>query len=317
MRGYSWFQLMPIEQHLILQKSTQLPSDEWMPNSLCWTTVRVAEGYGYCFQAGVAREMKSGDAIIISPHAGVTLRASQLCELKLDFFLVMPQHLNSLITVAEWRQLEKVSHSPSPRIIHYAANEAFAQKFARLAALSQSESLSVRSALLQLWASSITSLLSASGGPMVGRNKLLARFRQLVGKMPEQEMATQSLTELAAQLHCSERHFSRLFREEFGVPLRKRQTELRLLRARQLLADNNAKISSVAYESGYRHLGLFNIMFKKRFGMSPKMWRQQNSSMPPTGKLKNVGSLSAPDSVTPNVVIGKSAGLPSSQGFSK
>jgi AraC-like DNA-binding protein len=276
---------MPIEQHLILQKSTLLPSDEWMPNSLCWTTVRVADGYGYCFQAGAAREMKSGDAVIVSPHAGVTLRASQLCELKLDYFLVMPQHLNGLITVVEWRQLENISNSPSPRSIHFAASEAFAQKFARLTALSPSESLSVRSALLQLWASSITSLLPASGEPMAGRNKLLERFRQLVGKMSEKEMATQSLTELAAQLRCSERHFSRLFREEFGVPLRTRQTELRLLRARQLLADGNVKVSSVAYESGYRHLGLFNVMFKKRFGMSPKMWRQQNLSAPPAQHL--------------------------------
>jgi len=79
-------------------------------------------------------------------------------------------------------------------------------------------------------------------------------------------------------LHCSPRHFSRLFRAEFGVPLRKRQTELRLQRARQLLADANAKILKVAYESGYRHLGQFNAMFKKRFGVTPSEWRQQNLS---------------------------------------
>jgi len=69
------------------------------------------------------------------------------------------------------------------------------------------------------------------------------------------KLATRSLPELAAQLHCSERHFSRLFREAFRISLRARQTELRLLRARQLLADADTKIINVAYDSGYRHLG--------------------------------------------------------------
>ena len=78
-----------------------------------------------------------------------------------------------------------------------------------------------------------------------------------------------SLTELAGQLHCSERHFSRLFREEFNISLRARQTELRLQRARQLLTESDAKIINVAYESGYRHLGLFNALFKRRFGVTP------------------------------------------------
>ena len=61
-------------------------------------------------------------------------------------------------------------------------------------------------------------------------------------------------------------HFTRLFRLEFGVPFRARQIELRLQHARQLLADSDAKIINVAYDSGYHHLGLLNMMFKKRFG---------------------------------------------------
>jgi hemolysin activation/secretion protein/AraC-like DNA-binding protein len=100
----------------------------------------------------------------------------------------------------------------------------------------------------------------------------------VVGKMTEAELAESSLSGLSRQLHCSERHFSRLFREEFGVPFRARQIELRLQRAQQLLAGSDDKIINVAYESGYRHLGLFNAMFKKRFGVTPGEWRQQNTS---------------------------------------
>jgi hemolysin activation/secretion protein/AraC-like DNA-binding protein len=129
--------------------------------------------------------------------------------------------------------------------------------------------------LLQLWSQAVAGVLNLP--PAADHSqKLRERFRQLVAQIPDAELATRSLPELAGQLHCSERHFSRLFREEFGVPLRARQTELRLLRARQLLADGSAKIINVAYESGYHHLGLFNAMFKRRFGVTPSEWRQQN-----------------------------------------
>jgi AraC family transcriptional regulator of adaptative response / DNA-3-methyladenine glycosylase II len=79
-------------------------------------------------------------------------------------------------------------------------------------------------------------------------------------------------------LSCSERHFRRLFLQEFGVSLRTRQIESRLQRARQLLDETGDKISNIAFESGYRHLGLFNARFKKRFGLTPSAWRQRNVS---------------------------------------
>jgi hemolysin activation/secretion protein/AraC-like DNA-binding protein len=129
-------------------------------------------------------------------------------------------------------------------------------------------------------------ILMANPPALAGGNKLQERFLQLVGQMSEAELCQCSLPELSAQLHCSERHFSRLFREKFGVPLRSRQIELRLQRARQLLADPDAKIINVAYDSGYRHLGLFNAMFKRRFNMTPSEWRQQHSEKnnpPPRG----------------------------------
>jgi hypothetical protein len=33
-------------------------------------------------------------------------------------------------------------------------------------------------------------------------------------------------------------------------------------------------------ESGYRHLGLFNAMFKRRFGMTPSEWRDNGLAKP-------------------------------------
>jgi len=255
------------------------PSGEWRPEARGWTVVRVAEGAGYCLQGAGARELNPGDTLVSAPAASITIRASQLGVLKLDFYLVLPQYLNGLLTVTEWRQLEDAAKESAPRVLHFPANEPAAQKFTRIAGQRQRDCLSSRSAMLQLWASAINSLLPAndmSGGGL----QLRDRFREFIGKMSESELATRSLSELAGQLHCSERHFSRLFREEFNISLRSRQTELRLQRARQLLAATNTKIINVAYESGYRHLGLFNQMFKRRFGLTPSAWRQKNISSP-------------------------------------
>lgn len=270
---------MTVERHLILQEMTLRPAGEWTPQYRgCWTVVRVAEGVGYWLHGGTARELKVGDGFVAGFKSNMRLRSSQLGPLKLQFFNVQPQYLNGILTMAEWHQLEVAPDRLLPYVSVFTTAEPVAQKFARLVEQPGNDGLSLRCALLQLWSSSLHGLLTAPAIVSDQGNKLHERFRQLLGKITEAELAETSLANLAEQLHCSERHFSRLFREEFGVPLRTRQIELRLQRARQLLTDSNAKVINVAYDSGYRHLGLFNSMFKKRFGLTPSEWRQQNAT---------------------------------------
>jgi hemolysin activation/secretion protein/AraC-like DNA-binding protein len=254
------------------------PAGEWTPRDHGWIVARVSEGVGYWFQSGNISEMKVGDGFVAMPNGDAFLRASRLEPLKLQFFTIQPQYLNGVLTVAEWHQLEMIQNSSSPRALIFTADKPIAQKFERLAAQTQNNSLPLRCGLLQLWAGAMAELLTTPSASFPKGNVLRERFRQLVGQMPEIELAKLSLNDLSQQLHCSERHFSRLFREEFGVPLRAHQIESRLQRARQLLADSDNKIINVAYDSGYRHLGLFNAMFKKRFGVTPSEWRRQKSS---------------------------------------
>ena len=268
---------MTVERHLILQELILPPSAEWIPRNHGWLVARVAEGTGYWLQPGAeTRQLAAGDGLIVLRNANGVVRASQLGTLKLQFFIVQPQYLNGLLTVVEWHQLEVAPKNPSSPITLFTADEPLGQKFTRLAEQTHTERLPLRCALLQLWASAVAGWLAPLVPVSNGGNKLRDHFRQLVGEMTEAELSECSLSDLSRKLHCSERHFSRLFREEFGVPFRARQIELRLQRARQLLADTDAKIINVAYDSGYRHLGLFNAMFKKRFGVTPSEWRQQN-----------------------------------------
>ena len=246
--------------------------------------VRVAEGVGYWLQPGVAaRQLGVGDGLMVAGDSNGVLRASQLGPLKLQFFTIQPQYLNGLLTVAESHQLEVAPNSQSSCVSFFTADGPLAQRFTRLVEQSHRERLPGRCGLLQLWANAIAELLPAPALESAGSGKLLERFRQLVGQMPEADLSQCSLRDLAGRLNCSERHFTRLFRKEFGVPFRARQIELRLQHARQLLTNSDAKIINVAYDSGYRHLGLFNSMFKKRFGTTPSEWRRQNlrKGLPP------------------------------------
>lgn len=253
------------------------PSGEWIPET-GWTVARATEGAGYCLKGSNALEVNPGDMIVAGPKTGAIFRASQLGVWKLEYFHVLPECLNGLLTITECRQLEPAGNGAVNRFQYFPSSDPAAQKFARLAGQSHRDGLAARSALLQLWAAAVTPWLpnlefnAAATSP----GNLRERFRQFVGKMSEAELAVRPLTQMAEELHCSERHFSRLFREEFRISLRARQTELRLQRARQLLSESDAKIVNVAYESGYRHLGLFNVMFKRRFGVTPSQWRQQN-----------------------------------------
>jgi AraC-like DNA-binding protein len=270
---------MSLESHLILRQTTLPPAGEWTPLASGWIVARIAEGAGYWFQDGQIGEFKAGDGFVSAGNARLVIRASQLGPLKFDFFSVQPQLLNGVLTVTEGCQLARASRDSTARLMVFVAAEPLGQEFTRLVTRFPRASLPARSALLQLWSQAVAGTLAPTPEEGDGQ-KLHTRFRQLVEQLPDAELATRSLTELAEQIHCSERHFSRLFRREFGVPLRTRQRELRLQRASELLTASDIKVASVAQQCGYRHIGLFNLMFKKQFGLSPSAWRQKQKSQP-------------------------------------
>jgi AraC-like DNA-binding protein len=233
---------MTVNRHLILQEMTIQPSEEGLPRFKGWLMLRLFEGFGYWLQHGAAAvELKGGDGFILTGKVNGLVRASQLGPLKLQFFAVHPQYLTGVFTVAEWHQFEIVPNSSFLPVLFFRAAEPIGQKFSRIVGLSQHDRLPMRCALLQLWANAITDLLPAQTSNDSNDLKLRERFRHLVGQMPEVELYSCSPAELAQRLHCSKRHFYRLFREEFGVSLRTRQIESRSRRGSQLLVDSSGK----------------------------------------------------------------------------
>ncbi len=271
---------MSIERHLLLQERTLQCSDEWQPGCQCWIVIRVAQGAGYWLNGKAVGEMNVGDGLVLGFDDKTKLRASSLWPMQLQSFTVQPQHLIGLITVTEWHQIENLSGNSKSHFLFFRASEPMGREFVRLTGQSNGSNLAARCALLQFWADAVAKLPAALSDSPAESSKLRDQFRRLFGQMSETELTTCSLQELARQLHCCERHLCRLFREQFGLPLRMHKTKLRLLRARQLLMESEATITEVAGQCGYRNLSFFIRAFRGHFGITPGEWCRQARKHP-------------------------------------
>ncbi|MHB1529850.1 MAG: helix-turn-helix domain-containing protein [Acidiferrobacteraceae bacterium] len=87
--------------------------------------------------------------------------------------------------------------------------------------------------------------------------------------------------QLAMQLHVSRRYLDRIC-TEYGQSASVRIWEHRLRRAAHALSDPNAQtqtITGIGYATGFRDPVHFARLFRKHFGMAPRMWRKQQLSI--------------------------------------
>lgn len=82
------------------------------------------------------------------------------------------------------------------------------------------------------------------------------------------------LRDLAAQVHLSERHTSRLFRLKMGVSIRTYLHDVRLALARQLLLDPDLSVSAVSRACGYPDAHHFAAAFRVDTGQTPTDFRR-------------------------------------------
>jgi len=87
--------------------------------------------------------------------------------------------------------------------------------------------------------------------------------------------ATPRVAELARTAGVSRFHFLRLYRKAFGTTPHQHLMDLRLERARTLLASGNLSVTEVCMEVGFSSLGSFSALFARRVGVSPQRWRRR------------------------------------------
>lgn len=264
--------------HLLLQDIKLSPGQEWSDEGEAWRFVRLDHGAAYWLGAPKPRCLVEGELLVIPPAIPGVVRASQLNDVILHGFGFTPDLLCGLLTLAERRFFERGTPSRQSEVQFLPSTHPATQRFAALAAETSSrESLGQRLEALGIVVALFDQDLAQHQPPDPLGTSVAHRFEQLIAQMPDTELIHQNPAQLAQLCHCSPRHFNRLFHKQFGVSVRTRQTELRLLKARQLLTETDAKVIEIALDSGYRNLGLFNSLFKRRFGMTPTEWRLKSS----------------------------------------
>ena len=83
------------------------------------------------------------------------------------------------------------------------------------------------------------------------------------------------LENLAKHLNVSPFYFCRQFQKHVKVRFTDYITRLRVERAKQLLLNQNNRISEVAFEAGFQSIPHFNRSFKRVAGVTPTQWRVQ------------------------------------------
>lgn len=274
--------------HLMLNDAFVAAGEEWLDAGVAgWRVVHVSRGLCYWLRGSEIRELNPGDMLVLGPTQRGALRASRIGDVRLSYFYFQPEHLVVLLSPAERNALEGLGATDYLRLVP--GSSPIAAECRALAGLRRDErSFLNRCHILKL----IGMLFSEELGsqelrlPQVVTSQV--RFEQLVQRIPESELMKLSCEKLAETCGCSPRHFRRMFRLHFKTSLRAKQTELRLENARQLLQDTGKSVGTIAVESGYRHLSLFNALFKRRFGITPGAWRRQhvaaaNASTGPLG----------------------------------
>jgi AraC-like DNA-binding protein len=262
------------EPHLVLNEAALQPGEEWRPCSPGWALIRIASGTGYWLHPRLNQELATGAVLMLAEAAQGSIRASQLGGVSLHFFHVAPQRLTGLATFSEQRFFETAGLREDLAMRYFQPESPVAAKLNELCAHRNGNGLPFRLQLLQLFVEVIGPELKAQTTKPEAPVDAQERLREFLERTSPSELLQIGFAELVQRTRCTPRHLSRVFHHVVGVSFRDKQAELRLARARELLVTSRAKVVDVALESGYQSLSLFNLMFKRRFGLSPGKWRQ-------------------------------------------
>lgn len=83
-----------------------------------------------------------------------------------------------------------------------------------------------------------------------------------------------SLGEAARAVNFSEAYFSRLFREQLGMPYSEYLIRIKLRHVSDLLIRTDKSVMEIAQETGYCHGNYLCDQFKKKMGMTPSEFRR-------------------------------------------
>jgi AraC-like DNA-binding protein len=263
--------------YLTLQTSRLKPAEKWACEGEDLYLIFPESGMGQLSSFAANLRVNSGDMIAMSGRSGAKLLMLEdggEKELVFKWFATSLDSLFPLFSPGEVCFLQNVTEQFRIPKVYPKANLLAGSCRQMMREIGEKLDLVHRSQLLRVVALLLSSELRFSQQKQTGvgdnaDDHMLRVFEQL----SSHELLSLSVEELADRFGCSRRHLSRLFHQRFGLSVATLRMEMRLLKASSLLRDPGVKIINVAEQCGFNHLGLFNTCFKRRFGLTPGVWR--------------------------------------------
>jgi AraC-like DNA-binding protein len=99
------------------------------------------------------------------------------------------------------------------------------------------------------------------------------------------------VAELGALIQCSESHFSRSFKQTFGVPPHAYLIRLRLERAAHYMLQTDAPLSDIALRCGFTDQAHLCKQFRQVMGQTPAAWRRLRRASIASSAMQGEGSI--------------------------
>jgi AraC family transcriptional regulator len=129
----------------------------------------------------------------------------------------------------------------------------------------------------------VAPISSKSGLPVAILRRAKAYLHDEMNRNP-------GVAELSAAVGMNHHHFSRMFKRSTGLAPYQYQSNIRLERAKQLLAEGCSPIIDIAFETGYSNPSQFSTFFRKRTGVSPSDFRRRAGGRPPSAIAESIRS---------------------------
>jgi AraC-like DNA-binding protein len=252
---------------------------QWKVQEEGFAFILPTAGAGNFVSGSFARSLSPGDVLLLNMAGSNAIHVPPKDPFSFYFFTLRLEPLYSLFSSQEACQLRHFMECLKTARFYSASESIAAESHKLIATVPKEFNFHHRSQLLRIAAGIISMELNQAFCHRNGASRSDTQNAGKFDKLSAEQIMNLSAGELAAKFRCSRRHLSRLFHQQFGMSVASLRMEMRLLRAASLLRDPHSKIASVADECGFNHLGMFNSLFKKRFGARPSHWR--NSAPPP------------------------------------
>ncbi|MBI5396633.1 MAG: AraC family transcriptional regulator [Verrucomicrobia bacterium] len=228
--------------------------------------VYISSGRGWFESRGVGRRrIESGDAFLLFP--GVWHRYAP------DRRTGWDEHWVGFDGEMARRLVRNRFFSPRAPVVRVAREDAALGVFNSIMDAIKTHQPALQQVLAGLTAHLLSLLYSTAQASLTEDTHEAAAIREAVRLMHADPQAKFALPDLARQLHVSYTWFRRAFAQHTGLSPHQYLLQLRIARARSLLAESNWAVKEIAAQAGFESEYYFCRVFKKKTGLTPGEWR--------------------------------------------